>query len=245
MQPVAPSSFPAPPRSTESPTWWWFIIPAVSLGFGSFVTVFLGAWRLKSRPHMCAAAGYLITDVVYCISAGLLAPAKDADPNASINGDLAVAVIIFLAIAWIGGTLHTVFLQLLVAKSVAGLVAQPPLTHHSPDPAVAAAMWRAGRRAEARDLLRTDPGMAWELRIGRPDLEGRQYDDGGLVDVNHLSAAWLAYALQIPQPIADEIVAARTRHQGFSSPDELIIYCQGMTPDRLAMVRDFLVIRPL
>jgi hypothetical protein len=33
--------------------------------------------------------------------------------------------------------------------------------------------------------------MAWELRIGRPDLP-RVYDDGGLIDVNHVPPQVLA-----------------------------------------------------
>lgn len=217
----------------------------MSFGFGSFVTVFLGGWQLKSRPHQWAAAGYLITDVAYCFSGILTAPAQGAGSSASLSVGGSIAVATFLAIAWVGGTLHTVALQFMVAKTAAAPVPAQPLMHHSSDPAVAAAMWRASRRAEARELLRTNPGMAWELRIGRPDIEGRQYDDGGLVDVNHLPATWLAYALQIPQAIADEIAAARALHHGFGSPDELIVYCQTMTPDRLAMIRDFLVIRPL
>ena len=106
-------------------------------------------------------------------------------------------------------------------------------------------MWRASRREEARRLLAGSPAKAWELRIGRPDIEGSQYNDGGLVDVNHVPADWLAYALQIPQTLANEIVAIRTRHHGFSSPDELIVHCDGMTPERLAMIGDFLIFRPL
>ena len=36
--------------------------------------------------------------------------------------------------------------------------------------------------------------LAQELKIGRPDLP-RDYDDGGLVDVNHVPAAILAARL--------------------------------------------------
>jgi hypothetical protein len=87
--------------------------------------------------------------------------------------------------------------------------------------------------------------MAWELRIGRPDIKNREYDDGGLVDVNHVPAAWLAYALQISPPPAEESIRARTVHEGLTSPEELILYCPGMTDDRLAMIRDLLVFRPI
>ena len=46
-------------------------------------------------------------------------------------------------------------------------------------------------RREARRLQQDNPVLAQELKIGRPDLP-RGYDDGGLVDVNHVPAAILA-----------------------------------------------------
>jgi len=55
----------------------------------------------------------------------------------------------------------------------------PPTLH---DPALAAAIACRQRRQQARQLLANDPGLARELRIGRPDLP-RDYDDGGLVAV--------------------------------------------------------------
>jgi hypothetical protein len=51
--------------------------------------------------------------------------------------------------------------------------------------------------------------------------------------------------LQIPQPLADEIESARTRQNGLGSADELVLYCPSMTPERLAVIRDLLVFRPL
>jgi hypothetical protein len=240
---VAPAYVHHSPRPSRNPTWWWFLVPALSFGFGSFITVFLGGWKLKSRPHLYAAGAYLLTNVFYFCGAVVAAPADTTGPDAPLGVGFGIVMVVFLTVAWLGGTLHTVFLQLLVARFAAEPVTAPTMPH-SPDPAIAAATWRAGRRAEARQLLRSNPGMAWELRIGRPDIEGRQYDDGGLVDVNHVPSGWLAYALQLPQALADEIATARLRHQGFSTPEELVIYCAGMTPAQLAMIRDFLVFRP-
>ena len=241
MQPAAPSPFLIPPRPTRSPTWWWFLVPALSIGFGTFVMVFLGGWRLKSRTHQYAACGYLLADMIYFCTAALSTPADGGSPT-GLAFDIILPV--FMTCAWLGGTLHTVILQ----TRVANLAPQPPpvpVLPHSSDPAIAAAMWRASRRAEARQILKQNPAMAWELRIGRPDLQGRQYEDGGLVDVNQVPAEWLAYALQIPQPLANEIADARTRHHGFGSPDEIVVYCHSVTPEQLDMIRDFLVFRPL
>ena len=239
--------YPAPtisaPEARRS-TWWWFLVPALSLGFGTFVMVFRGGRLLKARPHLLAAAGYLLTDVAYFCTAALNAPADDADPNAAPSHAVSVALVPFLVIAWVLGTLHTIYLQQLVAKL-------PPETYApiepevAPHPAAVAAARRAALRAQARYVVRSDPAEAWELRIGRPDVAGRRYDDGGLVDVNHVPADWIAYALQIPREWADEIVAARDRNHGFRTAEELAVHCKGMAPDRLAVIKDFLLFGPM
>ncbi|MFD0523534.1 hypothetical protein [Paractinoplanes durhamensis] len=195
---------PAAPPGTRSTTWWWFLIPIVSFGLASFVMVFLGGSKLGSRAHMWSAGAYLLADASCFV--GLLLPYA---PDGQIPPASTALILLYLAVAWLGGTLHTLYLQQRVARR------DPP---RLPDPAVAAAAWRANRRTEARQLLTTNPATALDLRIGRPDITGRQYDDGGLVDVNHVPPAWLAQALQIPQPLADEIAAARMQHDGFSSP---------------------------
>lgn len=111
------------------------------------------------------------------------------------------------------------------------------------DPAVLAAQQRLARRKEARALLSSDPALAAELRIGRPDL-GRLYDDGGLVDINHVPAEVIARELEIPFPVAEEIVAQRTRVGGFLSTDDLVVYCQAVSPNQIAVAQDRLFFMP-
>lgn len=234
-------SYPAPAPTRNGATWWWFLIPALTLGSAAFLTVFLGGWRLRSRAHQLAAGGYLLANA-FCLFGIVLTPSGPPDAaGTSPNRAGALVLAAYLLVAWLGGTLHTLYLQLKAAR-VAPEPAPRPLSN---DPAIAAAQWRVDRRAEARRLVQSDPAMAWELRIGRPDIKDRRYDDGGLVDVNHVPASWLAYALQIPQPLADEIEGARTRQNGLGSADELVLYCPSMTPERLAVIRDLLVFRPL
>ena len=225
----------APVRRPSS--WWWFLIPVLSLGFGTFVGVFVAATRLKSRAQMFAAGGYLLVNVVYFGIAfasrsepatGLVAP-----PSAAVS---AVAYP-FLAVNWGLGTLHTLGLQWLA-------MVRPRFAVETADPAMAAAARRAAVRAHARHLAETDPALAGQLRIGRPDLPGRVHDDGGLVDVNHVPAEWIAHSLQLPRPVADRIVAARELRRGLRVPEELVVHCDGMTPDRLAVIRDFLLFLP-
>lgn len=103
-----------------------------------------------------------------------------------------------------------------------------------------AAQQRLARRSEARDLLTSNPALAAELRIGRPDLD-RHYDDGGLVDINHVPAQVIARELGIPSLVAEEIVAQRTRVGGFHSADDLVVYCGSVTLHQMELVRDRLL----
>ncbi len=49
-------------------------------------------------------------------------------------------------------------------------------------------------RQQARELADSNPALARELGIGRPDIP-HEYDDGGLVDVNHVPGGVLASSL--------------------------------------------------
>jgi hypothetical protein len=224
---------PAPVRHRPS-VWWWFLLPMLTLGFGACFGVFAGARRLRSRPQMYAAGGYLLVTIAYfCI--GFTQPAGPKLGVVDPGSLLAIAGYPFIAVNWLGGTIHTLILQFIAVQR------PEPLPS---DPALAVAIQRAAVRAEARRLALTNPAMAWELRIGRPDLTGRTYDDGGLVDLNHVPAGWISLSLQLPPPLAEQIVAVRERRGGFRLADELVIYCDGMTPERLAVIRDFLLFGP-
>jgi DNA uptake protein ComE-like DNA-binding protein len=76
------------------------------------------------------------------------------------------------------------------------------------DPALGRVLAARARREEARRLFGQDPSLARELGIGRPDL-GREYDDGGLVDINTASADVIAGVSGIEPKYAEALVAAR------------------------------------
>jgi hypothetical protein len=90
--------------------------------------------------------------------------------------------------------------------------------------AVAAALTARERRERAREIIASDPALARELRIGRPDLP-RQFDDGGLVDVNYVPAPVLVDRLGLSQEAA-RVAEARARLGRFSSPAELAVYAE-------------------
>jgi hypothetical protein len=208
---------------------WWFLISLLTFGAGGGPMVVYGGARLRSRAHIAAGAGYGALFVVFFVSVQFV----DAHQPGLVDALAASAWLV----SWLAGTVHAAVLHRIVRT--AGRREES----HPVDPALAAARDRLARRAQARGLLASDPAVADELLIGRPDLR-RQYDDGGLVDVNNVPAAVLAHELRLPAEAAGQIADARERLGGFSSPDELVVYCGGLTPARLDTIRDRLVFLP-
>ena len=106
--------------------------------------------------------------------------------------------------------------------------------------AVAEAKSRIEARKQARHLVTSNPALARDLRIGRPDL-ARNYDDGGLVDVNNCPGQVLTGALGLTPAEVSDVLAARDRLGGrFSSADELCAYTS-LSPDRVDHLRDLML----
>lgn len=105
--------------------------------------------------------------------------------------------------------------------------------------AVQAAKDRMRMRAQARKLAEDNPALARDLKIGRPDLD-RSYDDGGLVDVNHVGAEVLVRYLDLSPAEAEAMIAARDQLGRFSSCPEVSAYAN-LPPDRLDSVSDLMV----
>ncbi|MEV5720068.1 hypothetical protein AB0L41_39810 [Amycolatopsis mediterranei] len=109
-----------------------------------------------------------------------------------------------------------------------------------PDPALAAALAARERRAEARKLALSDPLIARDLRVGRPDLQ-RNYDDGGLVDLNNAPAAVIGAVCGLDATTTEAIVEIRTAVGGFSTVDDVFTAVPVAAWDR---VRDRAVVLP-
>jgi hypothetical protein len=113
---------------------------------------------------------------------------------------------------------------------------------HLPDAnlhAVAGARARMQRRSEARELARSNPALGRELRIGRPDLP-REYDDGGMIDVNHVPGEVLASGLGLAPQETAAVVETREKLGRFTGPEELSVYAQ-LPPDRVDALRDWML----
>lgn len=97
---------------------------------------------------------------------------------------------------------------------------QPPRPRQ---PALVRALEARELRHEARELLATDPALAAELGVGRPELR-RGFDDGGLVDVNHASGEAIDAVLGLERAHIAQIIDVREQLGGFSSVADLAVH---------------------
>jgi len=107
------------------------------------------------------------------------------------------------------------------------------------DDAIVVAKERIRKRDESRRIAATDPRLARELRIGRPD-QPSSYDDGGLVDVNHVPVECLSGLGVIDGDLAHRIVEARELVGGFDNRNDLEAL-MGIDPPSLDEVSDLLI----
>jgi hypothetical protein len=197
------------PGQTRNPlvrlaTIMWALIPLLTLGLLAFVPFAHAAAKLQHRRLWLVAACYAVVTV------GLFGPLADASNTSDLGAALFTAAWFALIV---GSTVHALVLRRRVFS--------PPAVQ----PAMAAALADRELRQQARAIVAGDPALARELRIGRPDLL-RQFNDGGLVDVNHVPNQVLAERLGLSPAEAARVVEARERLGGFSSAAELCAFAE-------------------
>ncbi|MEU5265519.1 hypothetical protein [Amycolatopsis sp. NPDC021455] len=202
------------PRAARGRTWpagWWYLpLTVLTAGLAAWApflhaAVVLGSTRLR---WVAAAYGAVMVALLVCAAAPVDAqgnPVGTAGDVLPVIAGMGWLLLIPVACA------HQWVLRRRVARG----------RDQVPEPAIASALAARDRRSTARRIAETDPLLARELRIGRPDL-ARSYDDGGLVDLNSAPAEAIARCCDIPLPAAGEIVRARTE-SGYSSVDELLV----------------------
>ena len=227
--------------------WWhtlhsWIVVAVApgSLGLLTFAAFWYAAARLRSGLMGLAALGYTAATVLQFIWAGPVG-GQVVEPGFSIT----------LAITMLVGTLHLIAVRPRLARALAGAPPTPPPTPPptapelpsviAQDPAYRQAVLRRTRRAEARALVASDPALATELAVGRPDLDG-EFDDGGLVDVNAVPAELLAGLPGFSGDLADEVVRARDRVGQLFSPEDLVVLA-GVPAPVVDQLRDRLLFR--
>jgi DNA uptake protein ComE-like DNA-binding protein len=222
----------AVPPATQSHNWWVWS-PAYTLGLFAFIPALHAAIKLQRRALWLWAAGLIAGDVVVW---GLLS-VSPSDPDGSATPIESVGAFIAMALAVVG-TIHAFRVRDEVfgtSRADGGQAGAPARL----DPAVADSLAARKRRSEAAALSAKDPGLARDLRIGRPDL-ARQYDDGGLVDVNHVPEAFLVSHLGLSPEQARTVIEARDHIGGFQSVTELSGLAD-VPPKTLDAIRDRIV----
>lgn len=201
----------------------WAFVPFMTFGFGTPFSFMFAALRRRSWSLGQAAAGYGAGVAGVLVLLGVGEPAMSA---------LGVMLMLLLCLS---GTVHSLAIRPSVYPRSGP---RDRLNRYAVD----IAKYRRGLRDEARALVAEDPALAHELRIGRPDLP-RTYDDGGLVDVNHVPAATLALLPGLTQELVERIVRVRERQGGFVSCEEMAVDTD-LPPDLVPRLLDFTIFVP-
>jgi hypothetical protein len=207
----------------------WALVPIWSIGFLSFVPFLAYAVIQRRAKDWAVFAAYLAATVAMIVA--LAAVNSNSSASAGVGG--------FIVVLAGCAAVHAAIL-FRPSRGVSSLGASMPLSPRQRNrEAVAQARSRIERRKDARHLVATNPSLARDLRIGRPDLP-REYDDGGLVDVNHVPAAVLAGPLGLSAAEVSDVLAGRDKLGRFASADELCAYTS-LAPDRVDELRDLMI----
>lgn len=202
----------------------WASVPIWSLSLLAYVPFLRLAFARRRTRDWLVFAGYLAASTTVLI----LLAVPGADDPAS---DTAAALGITLALALMAvGAVHA-FVAFRPTPQAGGALAS--------EQALNTARARMDRRRQARELAERNPVLARDLKIGRPDVP-HDYDDGGLVDVNHVPGDVLASRLGLTPAESAAVIEARGQLGRFSSPEELSVYAQ-LPPDRVEALRDWMM----
>lgn len=195
-RPVSPAGQQTPTGRFAGKAW---LLLAIPLGFTTWAAFLYIGVRARRPVWLAWAAVYAAT------LAGYAALDTPVHPSSTAKGVAAALALV----TWIGGGIHAILVSNDARRRI----------QDRTDPALDAARARIQRRAEGRHLAATQPELAREVGVGRPDLAGA--NDYGLVDVNHAPAAAIATLPGMTDELARHTVDARIQAGGFSSVEDL------------------------
>ncbi|WP_306360779.1 hypothetical protein [Nocardia sp. CC227C] len=214
-----------------TPRWPYLLglIPLATAGFGTAPLFWWAAFRTR-RPDV--RIGAVVYTLALVTAVALSSTERDESPL------FAVAV----AILFLIGAGHAFTLTRALYPHSGG----PSLSATGPgnEAAVEDAYARMEQRRAAQALLSENPSLARELRIGRPDLPERSFDDGGLIDINQVPGWVLTRELELSPELAAQIIGERDRRRGFLSVDEIAVFCS-LPPGLLPLLQDRLIVTPV
>jgi hypothetical protein len=208
---------PRAPRPPEGLA--WSLIPLVTIGLGAPASFLYAAVRRRSPALGAAAAGYGAGVVGTWLGFG----------SGSAAGVL-LGMLLFVVTWWVSAA------HALTARS--RVYPRPDVRGQINEQVVAMARQRRSLREAARKIATEDPVLARELRIGRPDLMPRQFDDGGLIDVNHVPPEVLSRLPGLTYDMVERIVESRDRGGGFVSAEEVAVRCD-LPPSVVADIAEY------
>ena len=229
--PVPPPGFRPPKRAVvpvrpRQGNWftnggWYPLVTLPTLGLLSFIPFANAARKLHRGSVRIYGIGYTILPFVWSY---MLVAGTDSAGNPTNPLLVALSYVVLLG-GLAAGTSHLIMLSRQIeARRAVRVEWQPVEQKPAPkvDQALAKALDARERRAQARELLATDPRLADDLGIGRPDL-GLGYDDGGLVDINSAPAATIASVCHLEPAQGQAIVERREERDGFANVDEMLV----------------------
>ena len=185
---------PSPPAGPSR----WPYLSLIPIGLGAWAPIYAG---VKARRSSWVALG-----IAWCVIvlAGFI---KNSVSHAGHHGsdDLAGLLII---VGWVGA----IATSFAIRGSYDRQMASPFLA------ASEAGEARLHDRHQALVTARTNPALAREIGVGRPDETGAF--DAGLVDVNNAPASALLRLPGIDDRLATQIVEVRAETGGFSSLED-------------------------
>jgi DNA uptake protein ComE-like DNA-binding protein len=200
----------------------WASVPIWSLSLLAFAPFLRIALARRRGRDWAVFAGYLAAVVLIVIMMSL--SSSDQDAVGAVAGTMALVVGVVAAV-------HAFIAFRPGPETVGGSAAS--------ELALTTARTRMRRREQARELAASNPVLAHELGVGRPDVP-HDYDDGGLVDVNHVPGQVLQESLGLTAAESAAIISVREQLGRFSGPDELTAYTE-LTPDRIDTLRDWML----
>jgi DNA uptake protein ComE-like DNA-binding protein len=195
------SRAPRTPGSTPALGSKWFLLTFVPFGFTTWAAFLYAGLKTKRPSLLAAAAGYGALLVAYLvIDAGDAHGAREA-----IGAVLALG-------AWVGGAAHALALRRGVDRQLS-LAESPEVT---------AATREIERREYGRQLIRSNPTLARQVGVGRPDQSSG--DSFGLVDVNHANAAAITQLPGITGEMARRVEDFCKEGGSFVSVEDLALF---------------------
>jgi hypothetical protein len=202
------------PSATQGPTpapkagWIMIALPVFTCGLASFVPPLWAASKRKYdrafRKRMFTLAGVLASlMLIGFVMIGSSPTDQSGTPTGAVS-DIGAGLILLVMT---GGVI------------VAILYRNPT----DEIPGAAEELSRRQLRVRYRNLVESDRSLAASMMVGRPDVP-RDYDDGGLLDLNNLSAQALKSHGPLQGREADQIVEVRNHLGRFSDINEVLAY---------------------